>query len=40
MADPTGKACGTLPDPLPEISNILFKIITEMLRKKKAIMNL
>jgi len=33
--DPTGGACNAPPDPLAEISNILFEIITEMLRKKE-----
>jgi len=33
--DPTGGACNAPPDPLAETSNILFEIITELLRKKQ-----
>jgi len=32
---PTGGAYSTPPDPLAEISNILFEIITEMPREKQ-----
>jgi len=33
--DPTGGAYSALRDPLAEISNILFEIITKMLREKQ-----